>query len=522
MNLRKNSRLMIGQVGLIAAGSLSAGALYQAILAVGRFWPGFLAASLLIFLCSITLYLAWHAAGRGKTLAWLMFLAFFVRLALGLFLAWGLPRFGYDEDPQLAGFVFEDAYRRDGSAWTLAQSGEPLLVAFSDAYETDQYGGILALSASIYRTFSPDAYRPALISILAAGAMVLSLPFLMSVVQRQFDRKTGIWAGIILGFYPEGVLLASSQMREPFFILFFAIVIWSVSYWLDRRRLKVAIPVFLFSAVSLLLFSFRIAVPILGVVLLWVWVVESAGIKKAWIKAVGWVVIGIGVAVAIWVIRDWIAEVLRWDTLQTVTASGRVQFQLESLPAWLHFPFVLIYGIFQPVLPAAIAAPAPWIWRSLGIFRALGWYAVLPLLVYALIRVWHEKSVKKKRWLIVMIVVVVGWIVISSARAGGDQWDNPRYRTIFLPWIAFVCSWSLQFASRTRDRWLTRGVIVEGIFLAFFTEWYISRYYPIIPRLNFWVMIVLIFLLSLAVVIGGWLQDRKRAQNSLTADGESL
>jgi len=194
-------------------------------------------------------------------------------------------------------------------------------------------------------------------------------------------------------FYPEGVLLGSSQMREPFFILFFAIITWSISHWFDRRRLKLAIPVFLISATSLLLFSFRVAAPILGIVLLWVWAVESAKVKKEWIKIAGWVVIGVGAIAAGWLIRGWVAEVLRWDILQTVTASGRVQFQLESLPTWLHFPFILIYGIFQPVLPAAIAAPAPWIWRSLGIFRALGWYAVLPLLAYALIRVWREESV---------------------------------------------------------------------------------------------------------------------------------
>jgi len=65
-------------------------------------------------------------------------------------------------------------------------------------------------------------------------------------------------------------------------------------------------------------------------------------------------------------------------------------------------------------------------------------------------------------------------------------------------------------------------LLVEGIFLAFFTEWYISRYYPVIPRLDFWLMIVIIFILSSFVIILGWLKDRKRAQMSLTEDKDLI
>jgi membrane protein implicated in regulation of membrane protease activity len=57
---------------------------------------------------------------------------------------------------------------------------------------------------------------------------------------------------------------------------------------------------------------------------------------------------------------------------------------------------------------------------------------------------------------------------------------------------------------------LGRALLIEGIFLAFFTEWYISRYYPVIPRLDFWLMIVLIILLSFLVIIVGWLRDKKQ------------
>jgi len=519
---RKMSNKPLISIAVIAGSSFVLGVLVQLVLAAGNFWPGALAASLLIFLVGILLYFTWRAAGGERILAWMMLAAFVFRLGFGLFLAWGLPLFGYDEAPQEAGFVFEDAYRRERDAWTLAQSDQPLTAAFSDQYETDQYGGILAMSAFIYRVLSPDAFRPFLIVILAAGAMALSIPFLMFAIQKKFDRQTILWAGWILAMYPEGILLGSSQMREPFFILFFTILTWSAVHLLDRSRLKLALALFLLSIGGLFLFSFRVALPILAVVVLWIWVKESARFKKTWLKFVGWGIMLIGFLAVLLFFRDWAAAVLHWDTLQTVIRSGQIQFQLESFPEWVKLPFIIIYGIFQPVLPAAIAAPAPWIWRTLAIFRALGWYSLLPLLVYVPFRMLTSKALRKKRLILVMGIIILGWIVIASARAGGDQWDNPRYRTIFLPWMAIVAGWGARYAQKVNDRWLLRGLAVEGIFLAFFTQWYLSRYYPYFPRLDFWLMILLIVILSLAVLLGGWWRDRKRAQVALTEDRESL
>ena len=38
--------------------------------------------------------------------------------------------------------------------------------------------------------------------------------------------------------------------------------------------------------------------------------------------------------------------------------------------------------------------------------------------------------------------------MLCSARAGGDQWDNPRYRVLFLPFIAIVTAWGWQWSRR--------------------------------------------------------------------------
>jgi hypothetical protein len=188
----------------------------------------------MLFMVSIALFFTWKKAGAGKMLAWMLFLAFFLRIAFGVFLAWGLPRFGYEEDVQQAGYVFEDAYRRDGDAWALARSDQPLLGAFSDEYEVDQYGGLLALSGFVYRYISPDEHRPILIVLLAAGAMALSVPFLISGLKRKISPRAAIWAGWIMVLYPELILLAASQMREPFIILMFSAMLWSGTHWVPR------------------------------------------------------------------------------------------------------------------------------------------------------------------------------------------------------------------------------------------------------------------------------------------------
>jgi len=513
MSQKHWSKKVWGWLASIVGVSLLLGACVQWILQIGNFWMGFMAGSLLIFLISSALFLSWKVAGGSRVLAWLMVAAFLIRLILGVFLAWGLPRFGYEEKTQQAGYVFEDAYRRDNEAWTLAQSDEPLTVAFSDAYGTDQYGGMLALSALIYRSISSDIHRPILIVVLAAGVMALSLPFFYMTVRRRFGLQIAIISSLILAFYPEGVLLGSSQMREPFYIFFLTVIFWAGTLGLEQAKRKWVIPAAILSAAGLLLFSFRIALPVFGAILFWVWFVIAGRTRKRWLKIVGWGVLVLVGGMIFLFFRDWVDAVIHWDTLETIRRSGMLQFQLEGIPESLHYPLVTVYGLFQPVLPAAIAAPAPCLWKGIGIFRSLGWYCVIPLLLYVFIRLWKNEP-EKKRWLIAMAVVVGVWVLIASMRAGGDQWDNPRYRTIFLPWVAILCGWGIRFARETKDRWLTRILVVEGIFLAFFTEWYLSRYLSSALRLDLPVMILLILILSVAVVVGGMLRDRAHSKTS--------
>jgi hypothetical protein len=503
-------------LAIIIGISLVIGAAMQGIIGAGRFLPGFVAGTLISFFGLFIMLLVWHRAGSGKTMAWMMLIAYGLRLVLAIFLIWGLPRFGYENVEQEAGFVFADAYRREGTAWTLAQSDESLFKAFDDELGSDQYGGMLAMSALVYRVLSPDAFRPGLISIISATAMSLSIPILMTVVQKKFNRKTAVWAGWIMALYPEGVLLGASQMREPLMILLITVLIWATSHLLDRTRLKLALTLFGLDVVLFLTLSYRVAIPSLGVIALWVWVVESGRMKALWPKIVGWAVIALAGLGSLAFFRPWLDQVLRWDAFLTVLNSGMLEFLLAKLPQSFTFPFILIYGLLQPVLPAALVTPAPAIWKGIAIFRAAGWYALLPLLIYPAIRLWKADSKQKRRWLIVFLVAAIVWMLIASARAGGDQWDNPRYRAIFLPWMAILAGWGLNYAASQKDRWFRRILYVEGVFLLVFTEWYFSRYLQIGPRLDFKWMIILIVGISAVILIGGWISDRRRAKRALT------
>jgi peptidoglycan/LPS O-acetylase OafA/YrhL len=173
-------------------------------------------------------------------------------------------------------------------------------------------------------------------------------------------------------------------------------------------------------------------------------------------------------------------------------------------------------------MPAALVDPAPLIWRIVGILRAAGWYALAPFLIYSILAAFKVQDKGERQEMLWFAGVALVWVVVSSFRAGGSQWDNPRYRTILLPWMALLAGWAYTWARARLDPWLVRILAVEGIFLLFFTEWYFSRYTRLIPRPPFWVVTGLIVIFSLGVVVGGWLRDRSRSRRALTQPPEPL
>jgi predicted permease len=157
------------------------------------------------------------------------FTAFAVRLVVGVILTLLLPVAGYaDNKAMQAGYMFKDAQYRDGQAWKLAASDQPLSAAFSGEYNSDQYGGMLWASAGLYRLLSPEAHRQMLVILLAAVVAAIGVLFLQKAASRWFGPKIGLLSAWIMALYPEAVLLGSSQMREPFVIAGIAITLYGL------------------------------------------------------------------------------------------------------------------------------------------------------------------------------------------------------------------------------------------------------------------------------------------------------
>ena len=509
----------------------------------------------------LTFSLKW--ANAGKTLAWIVALAFALRFTVGLSLYFGLPVYGHEDEDDKAGFVFTDAHRRDDQAWKLASSERPILVAFTDKFAYDQYGGLLAFSAFVYRYFSPDAHRPLMLVVISSFAAALGIPFLWKAASQVFGEKVAWASAWIFALYPESILLGASAMREPYLLTFSAMAFWGFVEW-NGAHLHSPAPASGAGVRQVQVSSTHSAslrVPLsasiwLGIGLLGMLLVSPAIVLATLIIFAGWMfftsergdiswktiaifvaifVIGLFILSAslnrsgefdatspLHVINDWLKSAVKWDAYQLERESGWVQkiFRLREeneAPAWIRLPFVAIYGIFQPVLPATIIHPTKLIWMVIGFLRGLGWYAMIPMLILSFgaaagsgrspERV--EGSSKMRNLILWLALFSWTWILLAALRGGGDLWDNPRYRTIMFLWQSILAGYVWVWWRETGNVWFKRILIMEGIFLLVFTQWYASRYYHLGGQLPFAAMVALILGLWGLILGAGWWQDRK-------------
>ncbi len=503
-----------------------------AFLQPGGWLIGWLAFSLLFLLSFWLYFFLYHWAGGGRTLAWMIALAFVLRLLVGVGISLALPVGGYDDPDDRAGFVFTDAHRRDDQAWELAQSDEPILSAFNKTYHTDQYGGLLAFTSLAYRSLSPDAHRRLLLVTISAIVAALGMPFFWRATRLAFGEQVALAASWILVLYPESLLLGGAAMREPYLITFGVITLWGFADWQFNHSRSAWIWLGL-GLGGMLLVSPVVALVTLVILAGWWWLAREYG-RFTWI---GFVILAliflVGLMLLSWalnrqgdfgggllgVIGGWFREAVKWDVYQLERGSGWVQKLFEEMPRWLRLPFVTVYGIFQPVLPAVFIEPTTLTWRIIGIARSLGWYLMWPVLLYAFIAAWKNNDERERRlWLWITLISWM-WIILTALRGGGDQWDNPRYRAILLLWQALASGYALacfipEGGFRTQsDSWLVRIFLIEGIFLAFFTQWYLNRYHHLGRQIPFGWMVALIIGSSLIVLVGGELWDRHRHGN---------
>ncbi len=488
-----------------------------------RGWPGY---SLLSLLGISALAALWRAEGSSRSLGWVLLTAFLLRLGLGIFLAQMLPVYGYDNEANSGGYIYRDASTYDLQAWGLAVSDDPLWQAFdrSDAIE-EQYGGLTLTLSLAYRLLSPDAHRPALTILLAALVNAIGVGFAWRGLRSAYGEKVAVAASWMLAVYPEAVLTGCSQIREPFLLLFIAMLFWAATQLKAGLRLQ-GWGWLAGSVLGLFLFSPPVAGSALLITGIWFWLFGSER-KVKWGWLVG-IVVAAGLAFLLFgyiaggalqvssgplanIVR-WLQYSAEWNLYGARQTSDGLQPLFDALPEFLHLPLVTVYGVFQPVLPAAIADPAPWPVWFIVIFRALGWYLLLPLLVFA---PFIGRSLPKGErlawgWL---CLAAWAWILVASFRAGGDQWDNPRYRLILLFFQALLAGQAWLYWRASRNVWFGRVLLIEGGFLVVFGYWYAGRYSGwLVWRISLSAVLIIILGISLVILFGGWLWDRRSAK----------
>lgn len=512
---------------LILLSSLVLGAGLSA-LQPGNFFIGWILFTVLLL---ITQYVIRSISLRTSSrLTIILYLAFLLRLALGAALYLALPLQPGPADDHRNGYIYTDAYRRDTQAWELSQSNQPIWESFNKTHYSDQYGGLLAILTASHRYLSPDARRPLIPILLAALTAALGIPFLWKFASQLWGGRVASIAVGIYALYPESILLGSSQMREPFLMTFMAMALWGFVSWQTAGRAgddvspyrdqRSAMFWLTLGFLGMLLISPAIALLTLVLLAGWTFVQREHG-RVSWtaLLVTGMVFIA-GLYLLAWglereqpfgsspvgIVMNFARDAVKWDTYQLVRGSGWVQKLFSEMPEGLHPLFVMIYGLCQPVLPAAFVEPTTPTLRLLGIFRALGWYALVPLLFYAPFAATRSEVGEKRRLWYWLIALAWTWCIVAALRGGADQWDNPRYRAILI--VIQSCVAALAWVNR--DRWLTRWILVEVVFLVFFTQWYASRYYHLGGQIPFGVMVAVIVVFAVIILGGGWWRERRK------------
>jgi hypothetical protein len=511
----------------ILPASLGLGLVF-AFLSHGFWWIGWLAYAAILFLGIKAIAALWRSAGAGRSLGLILVLTVVLRLGLGIAFSYVLPAYGDDNAAENAGYIFQDAYTRDNQAWELANSSGSLWKAFDKSYSSDQYGGLLFTSSLFYRFLSPDAHRPWLIISLAALISAIGVGLSYKAVRSVWGEKMALIVGWLMVAFPESVLLGSSQMREPFLITFIAMLFWGVVNWGQNRRTSAAWAAG--GVFGMLVFSPGVALVGIIVIAIWFWLhdKEHRFNQLWWLAGVAAVVLLTALLLADAIgsslnvqggplanILNWFRYSMQWDIYLMERNSGWIQNVFHSLPASFQMPFIIGYGVAQPVLPAAVADPAVWPMRVLGILRGIGWYAFAPFLAYSLRPILKiDKKSERAAWFWLWAISWI-WIIVSAARGGGDQWDNPRYRVILIFFQAVLVGLALVWQRTAHDPWLGRILAVEGVFLICFGYWYAARYtHWAAGQAHVFVIIGVVVILSSLILIGGWIMDRRRARRT--------
>lgn len=490
-------------------------------------WPAY------FFLCALSTALIWFAWRRvipkdgPRWILIAMIVAIMLRFAVGISLTYALPIFGYDNRHQQTGFYFPDAFMRDREALKLADSDKPLVSAFSGEEHGDQYGGLMFVISAIYRVLSPDAHRQMLVLVLTALASALAVLFTWGFANITFNNKAAVIAAWSVAVYPEAVLLGSSQMREPFLILGIAMTLYGYARAREGYSRSGWI-VILVGVVLTLFFSPPFGVMGLGIAAtVWLWE------RKVDLRRISWGVVlfffiallAVYLTINAWagienspvgsvgeLVNWWLSAGARYELSNLRKASGMVRLLIEQTPVWAHLPMATGNGLVQPFLPAALMDNTGSILaRTIAIWRAAGWFILLPFLIYALFAAFRRAGIRSIQSYLALLVW--GTALLVSYRTAGDQWDNVRYRVVFLAAQAALAGWAWTHARRTGSPWLRRVIIVVGVATLLFIQWYAGRYYNT-PSLSLYTTIGILGVFFVTYLIGVVSLDMWKARRS--------
>ncbi|OGO33572.1 MAG: hypothetical protein A2Z16_08710 [Chloroflexi bacterium RBG_16_54_18] len=437
----------------------------------------------------------WHLIRAESPPRWLAYLtigAALLHLAAGVLWYVALPVWGHESRAEQLGYVMSDASKRDQAAWKLAGSNKSLLDAFRNNRATDQYGGMLFLSAFAYRYMGGTNHQPLLIVVITASFSSIAILFTWAFAFRVWGLQVAKLSAIALAVFPDAVLLGSSQMREAFTISLSSAAFYGLFRYYGNRTWKnllwLIIPLALFLPFSppfaaLLFVMLGLSALALSK--------DTNLVKRSrwfWVVVIGMVLlilVGLWLALSqftperisnpIEMISWWLRKSAEYQAHLTKLASGWLQKTFKSTPEWLHMPILVGYGTVQPFLPAAITvgSHAP-IWPRIVLWRSVGWTILLGFLIYAPILAFRKKEIST--FTRVFCLVVWLGIFIAAFRGGGDMWDNPRYRTTFAGLQIALAAWAWVEHRRISDPWLHRALLGLGAIMIWFLPWYLRRY----------------------------------------------
>jgi hypothetical protein len=506
---------------LIGAGLLSAVALAASQGAASRgdpwwygnvFWPNVLVFLLpVIFgfgaieLCN-RLFLPGEDGAFARKCTWW---AFGSRLAFLILAPIAMLLWGYESNRNLKGLVELDAVNAVDTAWHAAQSGGPILESWGRA-PGDNTGGITVLGVTVFRLLSPDLERTLLLGLIAAAVTSLTVITVFRLGAGLFSPAAAKAAAVIAAVFPEAVMIGSSHQQMGYMALILSMGLLGVAGLIrnsENPRGGIGFPAPRFAAALLavaivLSLAVSLQFSILGIGCLAVFTVWLADPRKRpgrilWIGAGTVVVVLLGLRLLAWkdvIPRNWdflfgqykYIYGLAWLEFDKLSNSGggdlfqNVLTGMEKGPAFL---LAAVYGLIRPSLPAAIgyrnpSAQGGFFWQMINIYRGLGWYLLLPVLLYGTLKSLRGFLARKVETVLMMIF----WLVtlIGSYRAFGDEWDNPRYRLFAIAPMALLAAWGWVKQREESDPWFKRIVIPFAAATVSLTVWYILRDYAMV------------------------------------------